>query len=120
METKTNRIIIRNGNYTNAEAISILLHNSGLEPTANIDRLTLMCNALAQTVAEDEAGHVDLFVQKRGDACFLCANLYAIYLTFNNADHTLPALRAVIDESNAMVCRAVDADLFVVQFRFPI
>lgn len=118
MEQQLNRIVIRDGEYTDEKTVSALISASGISTEFNIEHLTLLCNVLAQTVADDEEGHVDLFIMKKGGEAYLCANLYAIYLTFNNSDKTLPALQAVIDAASYMVCRAVDRDIFVVQFRF--
>ena len=119
MGTKLNRIVIKGSNYTDADTVSRLMQDAGVVPDPkDAEDLALLANALGAAVADDEAGHVDLFVMNKGDNVFLCANLYAIYLTFNNPSNTLPALRAVVDASDFMSCRAVDRDVFVVQFRF--
>jgi hypothetical protein len=119
LEAKLNRIVIKGGNYTDAAAITRLIRDAGVEPDeADVEDLALYANALGETVADDDACHVDLFVIQKGDESFLCANLYAIYLTFNNPSHTLPALRTIVDAADSMSCRAVDGDVFVIQFRF--
>ena len=119
MEAKLNRIVIKDGNFTDADAVSRLIRDAGFTTDQkDAEDLALLANALGATVAEDEACHVDLFVMQKGSDAFLCANLYAIYLTFNNPSNTLPALRAVVDAADSMSCRAVDGDMFLVQFRF--
>lgn len=119
MEAKLNRIVIKDGNYTDAESVSRLIRDAGVTPDAgDSEDLALLANALGATVADDEAGRVDLFVMRKGDEAFLCANLQAIYLTFNKLNNSLPALQAVVEAADYMSCRAVDEDMFVVQFRF--
>lgn len=119
MEPKMNRIVLKGGKYTDAEELSRLLSDAGIRPDPeDPGDLAVLINFLAQTVADDDAGHVDLFVMNKGEESYLCANLYAIYLTFNKVGDMLAAFRAVIDTCDFLSCRAVDRDLFVVQFRF--
>ena len=119
MESKMNRIVLKGGKYTDAEELSRLFDNAGLRPDPeNPGDLAVLVNFLAQTVADDDAGHVDLFIMKKGEESYLCANLYAIYLTFNKVGDMLPAFRAIVDACDYMSCRAVDREQFVTQFRF--
>jgi hypothetical protein len=118
LEAKLNRIVIRDGDYTDETAVSRLITDAGVTTSVDLEHLTLMCNALGQMVEDDDKGHVDLFIQKKSDDCFLCVNLYTVYLTLNNAEHTLAAFQAVIDTAASMTCRAVDEEILVVQFRF--
>lgn len=120
METKLNRIIIRENEYTNTEQVSKLIADAGVTTEFNIERLTVMCNALGKMVEDDDKGHVDLFVQKKSDDHFLCANLYTVYLSLNNVERTLPAFQTIIDAAHSMICRAVDEDVMVLQLRFRI
>ena len=118
MEGKLNRIVIRDGEYTNVRTVSKLVSDASVQTEFNLKTLTLICNALGQMVENDDNGHVDLFVLKKPDENFLCANLYTVYLTMNRLDHTLGAFQTAVNAANSMVCRAVDEDTLVLQLRF--